>query len=451
MMKKVYLAILVITMCLPLLGGLLGVKNQNAENRQLQQFPELSPTFTIEFEKYWQDQFPFRNEMITLYNQANQSLFKYSGNNQVVYGKDDMLFFSETLSEYQQNKPFTQHELIRLQNNFNLVNRLLSDKGISLYLMPVPNKNEIYSEKMPNQIRPVSTQNNYDELMKLDFDFEVINLKETFLSQDKQIYHNWDSHYNNLGAAITSDLITQTIANKSKNYQELPYIIEKSFSGDLTTMLYPSAQVLDDNMNYNLEQNYIYVRPLQSVDDLTIQTLNNNETDDLYMIRDSFGRALIPFISNAFNKVQYSRISPYYYQEAINLEYTNVLVEITQRNMFHWLKLSPVIESTPVELTETVSEGEPLMAQITIEPKHQMNFINIKPNDQSLAEKIEKAYLINDEQTLELFTIYNADNFEERDYDYGLSLYTTEEINLNNLEVIVLINGQYIQAQLSTQ
>lgn len=451
MMKKVYLAILVITMCLPLLGGLLGVKNQNAENRQLQQFPELSPTFTIEFEKYWQDQFPFRNEMITLYNQANQSLFKYSGNNQVVYGKDDMLFFSETLSEYQQNKPFTQHELLRLQNNFNLVNRLLSDKGISLYLMPVPNKNEIYSEKMPNQIRPVSTQNNYDELMKLDFDFEVINLKETFLSQDKQIYHNWDSHYNNLGAAITSDLITQTIANKSKNYQELPYIIEKSFSGDLTTMLYPSAQVLDDNMNYNLEQNYIYVRPLQSVDDLTIQTLNNNETDDLYMIRDSFGRALIPFISNAFNKVQYSRISPYYYQEAINLEYTNVLVEITQRNMFHWLKLSPVIESTPVELTETVNEGEPLMAEITIEPKHQMNFINIKPNDQSLAEKIEKAYLINDEQTLELFTIYNADNFEERNYDYGLSLYTTEEINLNNLEVIVLIDGQYIQAQLSTQ
>lgn len=317
--------------------------------------------------------------------------------------------------------------------------------------MPVPNKNEIYSEKMPNQIRPISAQNNYDELMKLDFDFEVINLKETFLSQDKQIYHNWDSHYNNLGAAITSDLITQTIANKSKNYQELPYIIEKSFSGDLTTMLYPSAQVLDDNMNYNLEQNYIYVRPLQSVDDLTIQTLNNNETDDLYMIRDSFGRALIPFISNAFNKVQYSRISPYYYQEAINLEYTNVLVEITQRNMFHWLKLSPVIESTPVELTETVSEGEPLMAQITIEPKHQMNFINIKPNDQSLAEKIEKAYLINDEQTLELFTIYNANNFEERNYDYGLSLYTTEEINLNNLEVIVLINGQYIQAQLSTQ
>lgn len=446
--EKLYLLILIVTMCLPLIGSIFDVKQENAENRQLQKFPAFSEKFTIEFEQYWQDQFPFRNQMITLYNQMNQSAFGYSGNHQVILGKEGMLFFSETLDEFQNSRPFSQSELLKIQNNFNLVNRLLEQEDVNLYLMVVPNKNTINSELMPDRIHSLSNEDNYDNIHQLNFDFEAINLKEIFLKQTQQIYHQLDSHTNNLGAALISDTINQRVQDKNSNFYTQSHETNKDFVADLTTMLYPSSTVYDENQNFNLEQEYVFVRPLISVDDLTIQTLNPNQENNLYFIRDSFGRALIPFVSNSFNKVQYSRISPYYFQEAVNLDYKNVLVEIAERNMFHWLKLTPVIASQPIEFEPDSKQGDNLVGEITQERKHQLEFLNIKLEDQDLAKNITKAYIVSDNTTYEMFTIYNSNEFENRDFDYGLSIYTNEKISLEYAQILYQVDGQYYRASL---
>lgn len=449
--QKSFLGFLILTMCLPLIGLVFGVKNENVENRQLRNFPQLSPNFTIEFEGFWQDQFPFRNQMITLYNQLNQKAFNYSGNSQVIYGKDDMLFFSETLDEFQNSRPFSESELLKIQNNFNLVNKTLRENGTDLTLMVIPNKNEIYSDKMPDHISAVSKIDNFDNVNNLNFDFKVINLKEEFINNPHQIYHNYDSHYNNLGAALTADRIIETITKKESEYAQQEFTLTQDFISDLTTMLYPSSVIYDQNMDYQLKQDYIHLRPLQSVDDITIQTLNEKEEDNLYFIRDSFGRALIPFISNAFNQVHYSRISPYYFQEAINLEFDHVLVEIAQRNMFHWLKGTPVIEISAEDIQIETTQAAPLEVTIHQEDKHQMKFSNVRIEDQELAHHMTQAYITNGEISYPVFMILDSGEFINRDFDYGFSLYTQEEIDFTTMSLIYQRDNQWVQSQLSHQ
>lgn len=443
--KKVYVLVIILLTCLPLIGGLLGLKQSNDENRQLHSFPKISLNFTKEFEAYWQDQFPFRNSMITLFNQINQSLFNYSGNNKVVLGKNKMLFLSETLDDFQNNRSFTDTELLKIKNIYQLIHQRLAEDDIRLTLMIVPNKNSIYPQLMPYQYKPVSNSDNYDNILELEVDFDVINLKTAFLNQPQQLYHLYDSHYNNLGAALTSDILIETLTGESPHYFERKFDLETNFKGDLSSILYPGVPIFDENMNFNLTQDFLFTRPIQSVDDITIKTLNQNKTRSLYLIRDSFGRALIPFISNEFERVIYSRRSPYNFIEVMSEKVDDVVVEITERNLFHWIKSTPIILLKPSSQT-IKTQFQYLSVKPIQSNQHQLNLLNIEVVDQSLGQKITEAYLKIDSLWYPLFPVYNAGEFDSKDFKTGLSAYFNQEINLANSTLIYNLNGTWYES-----
>lgn len=453
--KAIFLAIVFITMTLPMLGLIFNVKNKNVENRQLQEFPEYNLDFTKNFEGYWQEQFPFRNHFITAYNLVNQSLFNLSGNDKVVYGQDGFLYLAETTKDYQNSIYFSQAELGKIESYFNLINERLKENAIDLHVMVVPNKNTIYPEYMPDNIKKITDNDNLDNFYKIDFPFNNINLKEKLLAEKKEqddfIYHKEDSHYNNLGAAFTHSLILKELGLKAETLLDKDYKINKDFQGDLTTILYPASEKLDYNMDFDLQTNYIFARPLGSFDDLQIETISKSENPSLYMIRDSFARALIPMLSNDFSKVTYSRVIPYYIEEVIKAKPANLLIEIAERNMYHWLKTTPIMEMKPIDISfdGKAKKGEDLLVKYSNEEKHKLHHLNIKVENQSLAKTMEEVFLIDGNGDIyPAFPVYERKDLDKIDITYGFSLYTGEKLKLDQAKVIYKIDGKYLESNI---
>ena len=169
------------------------------------------------------------------------------------------------------------------------------------------------------------------------------------------------------------------------------------------------------------------------------------------MIRDSFARALIPMLSNDFSKVTYSRVIPYYIEEVIKAKPQNLLIEIAERNMYHWLKTTPIMEMKPTDISfdgET-RKGEDLLVRYSNEEKHKLHHLNIKVENQSLAKTMEEVFLINSNGDIyPTFPVYERKDLDKIDITYGFSLYTGEKLKLDQAKIIYKIDGKYLESNI---
>ena len=109
MKKTLYLLFIIVffTICAtPFIGRLLSYENVNAEKRQLAVAPQLVADGTLnmhypqEFNEYFDDNFAFRTDLITMNAVARRTLFGESVSEKVVIGKDGWLYFADTLNDY---------------------------------------------------------------------------------------------------------------------------------------------------------------------------------------------------------------------------------------------------------------------------------------------------------------------------------------------------------------
>ena len=96
---------------------------------------------------------------------------------------------------------------------------------------------------------------------------------------------------------------------------------QKNFYGDLGNMLYPSTQQPEYNFDFDINQTYSYVTPTKSVEEAMIATQNDKATGNLFMYRDSFGNALLPYFANAYNSAYFTKAFP-----------INLSLEVMSRN-----------------------------------------------------------------------------------------------------------------------
>jgi len=122
-------------------------------------------------------------------------------------------------------KPWTNDELNTTLKNIHTIRNWCFNNGIEFILLVCPNKQSIYSDKLPavyRQQRP----NHYDQLMEADT--SVINLKKIFLSDKKtipyQLYHSADTHWNWLGGFLGCAEVSKDL------HKRFPYIPEFTFA-----------------------------------------------------------------------------------------------------------------------------------------------------------------------------------------------------------------------------
>lgn len=368
--------VLFISVCLtPLLGLLFGLDSPNLEKRTLAQKPswttddKFNLSFTSQFDSYFTDQFTFRSWLIGGWHSINQILLQRSGSSRVIAGKEGWLFYQDTLDDYLGDPVLDSIALKRLDRVLFLQQEWLANQGIPFIFVVVPNKNTIYPEWMPDHYQPIRSEGNLEQWMNTRSALAQIDLTATLrtdalANRQTVLYHQTDSHWNNLGAARAADAM---LAAMHDLLPELPadsladqvWQPRQDWQGDLAVMLDPSGPAPDWQYYPEAPEPFRYVRPIKSLEDIKILTTAPDGRYHLLMFRDSFANALIPMLSPRFAQVTYSRALPYDYSLVVSTQKVSannpltdvVVLEIVERNL-------PLLLETPPRMPASLIQAD---------------------------------------------------------------------------------------------
>lgn len=134
------------------------VDTQNYENREVTEMPKISleeyAQFPQQYETYFNDNIPWRNQLISLNSGLDLFAFRDSSNEKVLIGKDGWLFFTGGTNPVEQStgqRLLSEDDLEKIAGQLTLVQRWVQSRGEKFIFFLAPNKETIYRESCRNQ------------------------------------------------------------------------------------------------------------------------------------------------------------------------------------------------------------------------------------------------------------------------------------------------------------
>lgn len=368
-MKKImimFIALCMVFCLIPSVGMLFFPTTQTTENRAMTAAPELvteegslNRSFFRDFEDYFNEHIALRNQLVYADAKIQTSLFHESNVSGVISGTDGWLYYSSTLNDYLGNDVLSDRELYNLAHNFSVIQDYLEERDIKFVLTIPPNKNTLYGENMPYYNSYIVDPNHSAKLLSpllSEQDISYLNLFDLFEEQEETLYLLRDSHWNMKGANMAYNAIMDTLGLEHEDYSDVQPTLVNYEYGDLNKMLYSFYGEPEENYSYDLIQEYRYANDVDSVEDGWIITENEMGKGTLLMFRDSFANTLIPFMSNEFETVYYSKGEPNAlerYVETYAPDY--VVIEKVERNISDYLNDPPIITSPNTDLPTNIT------------------------------------------------------------------------------------------------
>lgn len=381
-MKKtiriIYIAIFMVLCCIPLAlmpfipsGGTVG-KEDKAEMPSLVTEGKINDDFGDEFDKYFTQQMPFRKEVITAQNTLAGGILGKSANG-VISGKDGWLYSEETTNDYIGVVP-SERAVHNIAETIRIMQDYTTQHGANFVFAAAPNKNTVYPEYMPSGfIRAEENTLTKVEKFLAEDKVNYVSLKEELTTQKEngsQLYLKGDTHWNTLGALYGYNAIMNALGNQHETFSGASYSTKNDWYGDISKMLYPSSP--KSCMQYYFDIDYSGIRFLQprsqlSNDELMTELMSDKEEQDtvirtmnlkgkgsLYISRDSFGRAMLPFLTVNYRSTYITRYRSFNLTDIDTKHYNDVIYEMVERNLPTITNTSPMIyapEVAPVDGT----------------------------------------------------------------------------------------------------
>lgn len=375
-LKYIYIVIFMLISLAPMgffvvsLGSNNQTANQNIEKTETKEFPKLfeenhiNTSFDDECEVWLNQNIPYRGQLIANINLGLSSVLKEPTAN-VVTGADGWIFSTETLDDYMDTNAFSEEELKKIGITLALIQERIENAGGHFLFVPVPNKNSIYGEYMPHRY-PKAGGNNldrlYEELSKQDISY--VNLKQLLLDAKNssgagRLYYKRDTHWNALGAVEGYEKMMEELGRSPISYDTQNYSTEYSKQGDLDKLLYPTQPPMDEEIIFDNQLDYEgfeFIHPAGVSDtkaqldsfmsdreehdnNFTTKQRKSQDNASLYMIRDSFARALLPYMINSYNEATFVRTVTPSIENSISCE--DVIYEICERNLKNLILSAP--------------------------------------------------------------------------------------------------------------
>jgi hypothetical protein len=379
-MKKI-LSILLIAVFLTVLltplasAALLGVDASGAP--QLKNYISLSALFDNrqnssrffdDSEAFVSNAMPIKNRVLDFGSLIQSKLLKSTSAN-VVTGRDGYLFSTEEL-----DSEMSEEEILAVADTVNQINDYCKSKGVKFVLAVAPNKSTALKSKLPYYAKS-RCNSNYDRVLELIEDKGCIADLRPALSEQPDYYHKTDTHWNNLGAEKAYEVIMLSLGRQAKSYDSLEFKKEYIWQGDLTDLLYPAEKPISDfqytsDFYDGLSQRYIiterkdkrkfdnrayldYITMDRDNKVLSAATANGNEQGSLLMLRDSFGRALIPYMIDSFGNAEFLISSGILDAYSNDLEGVDCLVlEIAERKLSQLTEGAQQFEAAETQVPE---------------------------------------------------------------------------------------------------
>ena len=376
----VFVMVAFVIMLVPFVGMLWAPTVSTSENRELADAPSLvdengAPNLNMlaDWGAYFEDHFAYRNELVAS-NAALRSLLGVSSTDQVVLGTDGWLYYGGTLADYLGKNELSDRALFNIAHSLSMLQNYVHSRGAEFVLAIAPNKNSLYPEHMPSYYLATPNASNWERLKPL-LDKEgvaYVDLFEVLGNAESRLYYLRDSHWTNKGALLAANALLAALGRAPIEAPDGSWIERDDWLGDLESMLHPVWATAEPA---------VYTEGINDGDSMSGSrwgyTVGSDVTDDeietvgpgggrLLMYRDSFGNALLPYLSTAFRGVRFSKLIPYNALEIDRFDADCVVVERAERHL-EYLAYEPAIMPSPRLRDAIVSPTDGASQALTLE------------------------------------------------------------------------------------
>ncbi len=330
------------------------------ENKKLQQKPDLTvesffdASYGTTYETYINDQFPLRDQWITVKSIAEIGLGKLENNN-VIYGKDGYLFEKlQIIPEPNASAGSNVANQMQIDRNQRFMNEFFEMYDLPVTFALAPNSYAVMTDKLPAGTNMPDQEVMIPEIYNSftpDDDLTFLNFLDTLREhQDEYIYYRTDHHWTTLGAyyayvdyckakGFEPVSLDELNANEVKDFYGTYYskckkpgqkndvitwydipVEEFRFTGDTSNEdLLKQCEVTEWNGVPMLSTDTMYqLEQFDTRDKYAAFTWGNNgltqiiSTDNrskgeeptrLLLIKDSFANSMIPFLTYHYDEI----------------------------------------------------------------------------------------------------------------------------------------------------
>lgn len=324
------------------------------ENRTLARWPSISEIlprgwsgFWHGFEDAFNDRFYGRRAMMRLHGEL-VSLLGESGNDMVLEGTEGWLYYRKTLDAFDNSSHFDRETKRAIVDKISGVAEMCRRHGKPFAVLVVPDKCRVYPENVTHylKIREDAKGRTEDLVAALRAlgSFPVVYPRQRLRDERERrvglLYFRQDTHWSPEGAWVggfvgVSNAFGSLVGNSFRRLEEPEWrgACGESPSCDLAAML-PYDVAPDDASSYRY--------PVFCDEDafeltggrefkVSESTLGQGT---LFVFRDSFALAMMPFLGRAFKRVYYRRGTELWPEDQDAFESSDVvLLEICERNL----------------------------------------------------------------------------------------------------------------------
>ncbi len=329
------------------------LNEENNENRNLAEMPEFTwdtlSIYPLEFEAYYNDNFPFRSKLITANSRIAYQLFN-EGVGSTIVGKDGWLFYNSessldgsNIGQFKGMATFTEEELRQAAESLEATAAWCEEHDMEFVLMICPNKERMYSEYMPDQYIPGIAEEycNTDQLIEYlreNTDIRVVWAYEDLLEYkndhpDTPVYYHLDTHWNYMGGYLGARALLRELGIEIPSPDERNVTPRELHFGDLVMLMNLGASDLFNDTDYKFEGYPVDGMQMLSDNVNGILSYQNPGRDprNVVIYRDSFCNIMRYFLGEQFNTT--NMIPKEYWDPSIleNGECDVLVYEMTER------------------------------------------------------------------------------------------------------------------------
>lgn len=305
MKKQVQFLYVLLVLCgillpLPLFPALKGMLDtSNYENRNLEDAPQLSvdnwENFPGQFDAYFQDHIPFRNQLVRTNMMLDYYVMKDTASRIVTIGRDGWLFYggrieeTASLHDYIADELFlfTDDQLEQMRSNLARAEEELNAQGTRLIVMLVPDKHRVYPEYYPEYMGTPGYPNRITQIadyLREHSDITVLSAYDALMEYrqedpDLQLYWRYDTHWNLAGSYLASSMVNEELGITMPPLSDLSHDEVMTGHYDLSKMM-----MLETELTY--DQNYTF---FGYSDHIPVSESDPDGPGTIYQIEDSSG------------------------------------------------------------------------------------------------------------------------------------------------------------------
>ena len=289
-----------------------------ATKPQFSIYNENKNSYGEQFNEWFSDHFFGRDMMMNIYQNIRYMIAPNMGNNNVLVGKDGWLFFKfdNSMNNYANNVDLSEKNMENGLKYLKTIDEWCKENGKEFYYVIAPDKNKIYGEyyrlirKQRSNDYGIGKQ--FTDYIKKNSDIKVIYLYDVLRENKNKgvLYYKHDSHWSELGAYYGYKTLMKLMKMPEKQYEFdlISYNSRKLTSlgyfgvGDLDRLV-ENYSIQDNNLYYKLKINDRYFCKSYNINTMNNECYNSEGKKNLFMIRDSFGGALLYYLSDNFHKI----------------------------------------------------------------------------------------------------------------------------------------------------